>query len=64
MPFIYDGTTDSRFFEFWFEEILLKTAPKGAVFVMDNATFHSKEEIVGVGRERSVYRTVFTAVFT
>ena len=45
VPFVYDGTTDSRLFELWFEEKLLKSTPKGAVFVMDNATFHRKKRL-------------------
>jgi len=44
-PFLYDGTTDSVLFEFWFEEILLKAVPKGAVFLMDNASFHRKKRL-------------------
>ena len=41
-PLIYDGTTDSVLFEFWFENCLLKELPKNAVVIMDNATFHRK----------------------
>jgi len=44
-PLVYDGTTDSTLFEFWFEEMLLKTAPKGAILIMDNATFHRKKKL-------------------
>ena len=44
-PFVYDGITDSVLFEFWFEQMLLPAAPKGAVFVMDNATFHRKRRL-------------------
>ena len=41
-PMIYDGTTDSILFEYWFEHILLKAVPKGSWFILDNATFHRK----------------------
>jgi len=39
-PLAYQGATDSEFFEFWFEEMLLKETPKNSVFIMDNASFH------------------------
>jgi len=41
-PMIYNGTTDSVIFEYWFEFQLLKYAPKYSIFLMDNATFHRK----------------------
>jgi len=42
-PLTYQGATDSKLFEFWFENMLLNEAPKGSVFVMDNASFHRKK---------------------
>ncbi|MCL2853885.1 MAG: IS630 family transposase [Defluviitaleaceae bacterium] len=44
-PMIYDGTTDSALFEHWFENALLKSAPKGSCFVLDNASFHRKPKL-------------------
>jgi transposase len=41
-PLQYTGSTDSKLFEFWFEEILLKAISKGSFIVMDNASFHRK----------------------
>ena len=41
-PLQYTGSTDSRLFEFWFEEVLLKKIRKGSVIVIDNASFHRK----------------------
>ena len=41
-PMIYDGTTDSVLFEYWFEMVLLKSIPKYSVIILDNATFHKK----------------------
>ena len=41
-PMIYDGTTNSILFEYWFEHMLLKAVPKGSWFILDNATFHRK----------------------
>ena len=44
-PLIYDGTTDSVLFEFWFETMLLKVLPIGSVIVLDNASFHRKNRL-------------------
>jgi transposase len=44
-PMIYDGTTDSVLFEYWFEHILLKSVPKGSWLILDNATFHRKPKL-------------------
>jgi len=44
-PLIYDGTTDSALFEFWFEMFLLKSIPKYSVIILDNATFHKKPKL-------------------
>lgn len=44
-PMIYDGTTDSVLFEYWFENFLLKTIPKGSYCILDNATFHRKSKL-------------------
>jgi len=44
-PLYYNGATDSILFEYWFENCLLKEAPKGSVFVMDNASFHRKSKL-------------------
>ena len=41
-PIEYDGTTDSRFFEWWFEKCLLNEVKPGSVIVLDNAAFHRK----------------------
>jgi len=41
-PLEYGGTTDSAWFEFWFENCLLKEVEKGSTIVLDNATFHRK----------------------
>lgn len=44
-PLQYDGTMDSSLFEFWFEACLLRSLPKHAVIVMDNASFHRKNRL-------------------
>jgi len=44
-PMIYDGTTDSILFEYWFEKMLLKSIPRYSVIILDNATFHRKTRL-------------------
>jgi len=44
-PLIYDGTTDSILFEFWFEKMLLNSIPRYSVLIMDNASFHRKAKL-------------------
>jgi transposase len=39
----YRHTTDSKYFENWFEQRLLKEIPQGYTVIMDNAKFHRKE---------------------
>ena len=46
----YRHTTDSVFFEDWFENNLLKELPKGYTVIMDNATFHKKKEVRKMAR--------------
>jgi len=57
-PIQYEGTMDSVFFEFWFENCLLKEAPENAVFVMDNASFHPKKKLF-----KLIENTNFTLLF-
>jgi len=38
----YEHSTNSAFFEQWFEEALLPQVPKGYTIIMDNASFHRK----------------------
>ena len=52
-PMIYEGTTDSVLFEFWFENCLLKEVKKGSVIVLDNATFHKKSVLPELARKYS-----------
>jgi transposase len=44
-PMIYDGTTDSKLFEYWFEHRFLKSIPRYSVAIVDNATFHRKDTL-------------------
>lgn len=45
-PFQYNGTMDSKLFEFWFSNQLLPSLEQGTVIVMDNASFHSKKRLL------------------
>ena len=49
-PFQYDGTMDSKLFEFWFSSQLLPSLEKGTVIVMDNASFHSKTRLLSAAQ--------------
>lgn len=44
-PITYQGTTDSVLFEYWFENVFLKSVPKHSVAIMDNAAFHRKKKL-------------------
>jgi transposase len=44
-PMIYDGTTDSILFEYWFEHCFLPVIPKDSYCVVDNASFHRKGKL-------------------
>lgn len=41
----YDWTTDSRWFEVWFEWYLCPALRPNSLIIMDNARFHRKSEI-------------------
>lgn len=44
-PLQFNGTMDSRLFEFWFESCLLCQLPSNSTIVMDNAAFHRKKRL-------------------
>jgi len=46
----YSHSTDSAFFENWFENCLLKEIPKGYTVIMDNARFHNKKRLRKLAR--------------
>ena len=50
-PMQYTGTTDSILFEHWFEYCFLPCLPKGAVIVMDNASFHRENNLREISRK-------------
>ncbi len=49
----YRHTTDSAFFEAWFEDNLLKELPKGYTVIMDNAAFHRKKRLRKIARGKA-----------
>jgi len=42
-------------FEDWFENNLLPALPKGTVIVMDNASFHRKEQLSCLAQKRGCF---------
>ena len=44
-PLQFEGTMDSKLFEFWFEKCLMCELPPNTVIVMDNAAFHRKKRL-------------------
>jgi transposase len=46
----YNHSTDSVFFEDWFEDYFLKEIPKGCTAILDNARFHPKERLRKLAR--------------
>ena len=44
-PMYYEQNTDSAVFEVWFERRLMPLLSPGHVVIMDNASFHRKEEL-------------------
>lgn len=42
---LFEGNINSDIFYAWITEELLPVAPEGAVIVMDNASFHKREDI-------------------
>ncbi len=53
-PFEYSKTMNSDLFEGWFENYLLPALPKDAVIVMDNASFHRKNQLYELSEEYGI----------
>jgi transposase len=43
-PVVFNGSCNTRFFEAWVEQFLIKELKPGQVVVMDNASFHKSEK--------------------
>ena len=54
----YTNTTNSKFFEDWFENSLLKEVSKGSTIIMDNASFHRKS-VLGLLSEKAGVNLLF-----
>jgi transposase len=48
----YKHSTNSAYFEEWFEHHFLKKVPKGCTAIMDNASFHNKKRLRKLARGR------------
>ena len=54
-PCQYTGTMNHELFEDWFENHLLPELPKETVIVMDNASFHRKEQLYCLAQKFECY---------
>lgn len=54
-PCQYTGTMNHELFEKWFQEHLLPALPKGTVIMMDNASFHRKEQLYCLAQKSGCY---------
>ena len=54
-PCQYTGTMTHKLFEKWFQDHLLPALPKGTVIVMDNASFHRKEQLYCLAQKSECY---------
>ena len=48
----YNSATDSKLFEFWFENYLLKELNRGKFIVLDNASFHRKARLIELAEHK------------
>jgi transposase len=48
----YNHSTDSAYFEDWFENYFLKEIPKGYTAITDNAGFHPNERLRKLARDK------------
>ena len=49
-PLQYEGTMDSCLFEQWFAQCLLPALPKHTTIIMDNASFHRKNQLLALAQ--------------
>ena len=47
-PMLYEGMMDSILFEDWFERWLIPASGPEDVFIMDNASFHRKKQLLAI----------------
>ena len=53
-PLQYKGMMHSQFFEAWFEKHLMPQLKQGTVVVMDNASFHRKNQLKYIAEKHGV----------
>jgi transposase len=51
----YNHTTNSEFFNDWFEWELLAAVPRKSLIIMDNAAFHKKKQLFEIAAKHGVY---------
>ena len=44
-PMVFNGTCNTKLFETWVEQFLIKELKPGQVVIMDNASFHKSQKI-------------------
>jgi transposase len=62
-PLMYDGTMSGAMFEYWFANCLVKDVEKGSIFVMDNASIHSKENLLQLAEDAKM-RVIFQPAYS
>ena len=50
----YNHTTNSEFFEAWFERVLLKELPVNHTIIMDRASFHRRNQLQSLAKQAGV----------
>ena len=53
-PLCFNHTANGTFFTQWFRQGLVKSVPKGATIIMDNATHHPKKKLFNLARRHGV----------
>jgi transposase len=51
----YEHSTNSQFFEDWFEWDLLAVVPENSIIIMDNASFHRKDNLIEIAGRYGVF---------
>ena len=50
----YKGIMNSQFFETWFEQYLIPLLKRGTVVVIDNASFHRKNQLKNIANKHRI----------
>lgn len=60
---LFKQNMEHKFFEDWFENILLKNIPKGSTIVLDRASFHRKKHLPTLA-EKSECKVLFLCPYS